>query len=396
MGQLINLVRGNYQRIKKYRLLIRLIIESIIAIAVICISVALTLIIGAPDIVLTPSIVLFAILMYLIWITLYRSSSRSLFPRTERYRALIINSFQNTFIALLICLVFWVLIGLNTIPFLFISLFIGLRLIYTITERLAAYRIFKFYRSKGYNTKHVIVIADTFSDLFIEKLLVTKEWGFNVKYILTDSKLIHTKFSGRLNVLREDADLKHLIDYDIVDEVIYCKNKIDTSYLKKVIRTSEEVGVRFRIQSNLSPMEPAKLQLQTVHMRPQMQLIESRVGRIEPFLKNISDIFLSFIALIFLSPIFILIAIIIKIDSRGPVFFVQERIGYRGRKFKLLKFSPAWALVSTFFVVHVLLLFVIAPRFFQPASRDVRVIRNNVQLVPRLPEPRPAEEDPSC
>jgi multidrug resistance efflux pump len=56
-------------------------------------------------------------------------------------------------------------------------------------------------------------------------------------------------------------------------------------------------------------------------------------------------------------------------------------------KFKLLKFSPAWALVSAFFVVHVLLLFVIAPRFFQPASRDVRVIRNNVQLVPRLPEP---------
>ena len=69
-----------------------------------------------------------------------------------------------------------------------------------------------------------------------------------------------------------------------------------------------------------------------------MELIDSRVGRIEPFLKNISDIFFSFIALVFLSPIFILIALIIKIDSRGPVFFIQERIGYRGRKFKLLKF----------------------------------------------------------
>lgn len=56
-------------------------------------------------------------------------------------------------------------------------------------------------------------------------------------------------------------------------------------------------------------------------------------------------------------------------------------------KFKLLKFSPAWALVSAFFIVHVLLLFIIAPRFFQPASEDMRIIRNNVQLVPRLPEP---------
>lgn len=56
-------------------------------------------------------------------------------------------------------------------------------------------------------------------------------------------------------------------------------------------------------------------------------------------------------------------------------------------KFKLLKFSPAWALVSAFFIVHVLLLFIIAPRFFQPGSEDMRIIRNNVQLVPRLPEP---------
>ncbi len=312
--------------------------ESIIAIAVICIAFALTRNLGGPDFVLTPRIVLFAILMYLIWIILYRSSTRSIIPRTERYRALIINSFQGTFIALLICLVFWVLIGLNTIPFLFISLFIGLRLIYTITERLAAYRIFKFYRSKGYNTKHVIVIADASSDIFIEKLIMTKEWGFNVKYILTNSELIHNKFSGRVKIKKGDANLKCLLDFDIVDEVIYCKSKINKGYLKKVIHSCEEIGVRFRIQSNLSPMEPAKLQLQTVHMRPQMQLIDSRVGRIEPFLKNISDIFFSFIALVFLSPIFILIALIIKIDSRGPVFYIQERIGYRGRKFKLMKF----------------------------------------------------------
>jgi exopolysaccharide biosynthesis polyprenyl glycosylphosphotransferase len=231
-----------------------------------------------------------------------------------------------------------VLIGLKTIPFLLIALFIGLRLIYTVTERLAAYRIFKFYRSKGYNTKRVVVIADALSDIFIKKLLVTKEWGFDVKYILTDSELVQQKFSERIKILKEDANLKSLLDFDIVDEVIYCKNKIDEAYLKKVIHSCEEIGVRFRIQSSLSSMEPAKLQLQTVHMRPQMQLIDSRRGQIEPLLKNISDIFLSFLALVFLFPIFVLIALIIKLNSPGPVFFIQERIGYRGRKFKLVKF----------------------------------------------------------
>ncbi len=338
MSRLLNLARIRYRRLKKYRQHIFFMIESIAAIVVICICVALTLYYSGPDVVLTPRIAMFASGMFLTWMTLFQASSLSIFPRTQQYRTLVIRSFQNSFIALLICLVFWIIVGINSIPFLIIPIFIGLRFIYTVTERLVAFKLFKFYRAKGYNTKQVIVIADAFSDNFIEKLLEKREWGFNVKYVLTNSKLISTRFSGKLNVFREDTDLKHLLDNDIIDEVIYCKNKINNSYLKKVIRICEEVGVKFRLQSNLSPLEPAKLQLQTVHMKPDMQIIDSRVRWIEPILKNISDIFFSFIALTLLSPFFALIALIIRIDSRGPIFFIQERIGLRGRKFKLFKF----------------------------------------------------------
>lgn len=56
-------------------------------------------------------------------------------------------------------------------------------------------------------------------------------------------------------------------------------------------------------------------------------------------------------------------------------------------KLKLLKFTPLWAMISFWFGLHLLLLFIIAPRFFQPGSEDLRVIRHNVQLVPRLPDP---------
>ncbi len=341
MSRFITLARKRYRKYKKFKHQIFFMIESLAAIVVICISVALSLHLSGPDVVLTPLIVLFAAGMFITWMTLFQASSLSIFPRTQRYRTLFIRAFQNTFTALLICLafwVFWVLIGLNSIPFLIIPLFIGLSFIYAVSERLIAYRVFKFYRSKGYNTRKVIVVADAFSDIFIEKLLQKKEWGFDVRYVLTNSKLIHAKFAGRVNLFPEDTDLNYLLDYDIVDEVIYCKNKIDNTYLKKLIPICEEVGVKFRIQSSLSPLEPAKLQLQTVHMKPNMQIIDSRVSQIEPILKNISDIFFSFVAIMLLSPIFILIALIIRIDSNGPVFFIQERIGLRGRKFKLLKF----------------------------------------------------------
>jgi lipopolysaccharide/colanic/teichoic acid biosynthesis glycosyltransferase len=61
-------------------------------------------------------------------------------------------------------------------------------------------------------------------------------------------------------------------------------------------------------------------------------------NNISLFLKNFGDIYFSMLALIFLSPVFLLLGILIKIDSRGPVFFLQERIGLRGRKFKVYKF----------------------------------------------------------
>jgi multidrug resistance efflux pump len=56
-------------------------------------------------------------------------------------------------------------------------------------------------------------------------------------------------------------------------------------------------------------------------------------------------------------------------------------------KFKWLKFSVAWALVSAFFVVHVLLIFLIGLRFMTPASNNAKVVQHTIQLVPRLSEP---------
>lgn len=54
--------------------------------------------------------------------------------------------------------------------------------------------------------------------------------------------------------------------------------------------------------------------------------------------KRIFDLFLSIPGLILLAPLFLLIALLIKVDDGGPVFFLQERVGYRSRRFKILKF----------------------------------------------------------
>ena len=54
--------------------------------------------------------------------------------------------------------------------------------------------------------------------------------------------------------------------------------------------------------------------------------------------KRIFDIIISVFAIIILSPLFLLISIVIKLTSKGPIFFIQERIGLKGSIFKIIKF----------------------------------------------------------
>lgn len=59
--------------------------------------------------------------------------------------------------------------------------------------------------------------------------------------------------------------------------------------------------------------------------------------KIQKFIKKIADFVIALIALVSLSPFFIIIAVLIKLDSKGPVFFRQERVGKQGRVFKIWK-----------------------------------------------------------
>lgn len=72
--------------------------------------------------------------------------------------------------------------------------------------------------------------------------------------------------------------------------------------------------------------------LHGVEMRP------NELSWVNLAIKSITDVILSSLTLLVLTPILVLIALLVKIDSRGPVFYRHERIGQHGRKFKVIKF----------------------------------------------------------
>ena len=96
-----------------------------------------------------------------------------------------------------------------------------------------------------------------------------------------------------------------------------------------------------------------RLQVESLH--PSFLIFSEgfKKSKLTMWTKRVSEFALSLIGLILLSPVILVISLLIKIDSRGPVFYKQERVGERGKIFKLLKFrsmvenaeanGPVWA-----------------------------------------------------
>lgn len=86
----------------------------------------------------------------------------------------------------------------------------------------------------------------------------------------------------------------------------------------------------------LKNWEELPKELQTEEVKPYYEVLKKK--RLSLILKRIFDIVVSLIMLIILLPVFIILGIAIKIDSKGPVFFRQERITQYGRTFRIFKF----------------------------------------------------------
>ena len=272
------------------------------------------------------------------WYVLSRISAMAKIPRTQRGLTLAFQFARSTFIVFIALLAVKVVFRLTSLPVFLIVVYVAVLYFITLFFRLFAYKALKAYRYFGRSTHHVLIIADAFSDGVIENLLIQKEWGFKIVSILTDSKLIHAKYGSQINIISGQENLKKSIDNSVIDEVIYCRRDVDVNLIKEVIDICNEVGVIFRLQSSVSPLDPTEFQLKTLNKTKDLSIVDVPSNSLSLILKSMGDIYFSILAVIILIPVFLGIALLIKLSSKGPVFFKQERIGLRGRKFMLFKF----------------------------------------------------------
>jgi exopolysaccharide biosynthesis polyprenyl glycosylphosphotransferase len=132
--------------------------------------------------------------------------------------------------------------------------------------------------------------------------------------------------------------LPELIAERVVDEVIFDVDSSRLGSLEEVFLACDEEGVRTRVAIDFFPHVNSDITLDRVGGAPLLTFSAAPLDDLRLVLKRFFDIVFSALVLIVLSPLLLLVALLIKLTSPGPIIFKQARCGLNGRRFTLYKF----------------------------------------------------------
>jgi exopolysaccharide biosynthesis polyprenyl glycosylphosphotransferase len=123
-----------------------------------------------------------------------------------------------------------------------------------------------------------------------------------------------------------------------VDRVCYAPPSLDDEQFGKMVELARAAGVALSMVPPSTRQFAGGVRLDHLAGLPLLEYNVGDIPRSSLFLKRVLDVAVAAIALVLLLPLFAIIAVAIKLDSRGPVLFTQVRAGLRGRPFRMLKF----------------------------------------------------------
>ena len=211
--------------------------------------------------------------------------------------------------------------------------------VFGIIERSIVRSVLKDLRVNNKNLKHILVVGD--NDLaftFARRIRENPYLGFVISGFLGRSNHVGNEIEGS-KIIGSFGDLDKILEKNRYDRVVLA---IPLKYYYKInelVESCEKVGIKAEIIPDYIRYFPAQ---PSVDMIEDIPIINIRYVPLDDsfnkFLKYLLDYSISIIAIIITSPIMIITAIAIKLTSKGPVIFKQERMGYNGKVFEMYKF----------------------------------------------------------
>jgi exopolysaccharide biosynthesis polyprenyl glycosylphosphotransferase len=191
-------------------------------------------------------------------------------------------------------------------------------------------------RSQGYNTRRVAVVGQGhLAAEVVERFATHPEWGYDFAgYVLEDDAVAE---EGSL-VLGRLHDFGRLLQEEVLDEVVFAVPTERLAVVQDAARLCQEQGITVRIFVDILHGGLARLEASGADGLPMLAYSSVPTNELALAAKRAFDVVVSASVLLLLTPVLLGIAVAIKRESPGPIFFRQRRVGLNGREFDLFKF----------------------------------------------------------
>ncbi len=196
-------------------------------------------------------------------------------------------------------------------------------------------------QARGVGADRVLIVGTgEVGRMILQKIVQQPELGYRVVgFVATNGS--QRNVMG-VPVLGRPADLPRLIDEHKVDEVIIALPEASHQEIVNLIALCEREKVSIRVFPDVFQIMASEISIGDLGGLPLLTVRDVAMRGWRLVAKRAMDIVGATIGLILLSPIMLLTAIAIKLESPGPVFYVQERMGLDARPFKMLKFRSMY------------------------------------------------------
>lgn len=194
-------------------------------------------------------------------------------------------------------------------------------------------------RRKGYNQKHILVIGySRAAEQYIDRVKANPEWGYIVRGILADNVPRGGEYRG-VKILGSTENLQVVLPENKLDEIVITLGLAEYHKLEHIVGMCEKSGVHTKFIPDYNNIIPTKPYTEDLLGLPVINIRRVPLNNFfNRFLKRAVDIFGALVALILFSPIMLLVTVLIKATSKGPLIFKQVRIGLQNRPFPMYKF----------------------------------------------------------
>lgn len=190
--------------------------------------------------------------------------------------------------------------------------------------------------------KTLIIGGNENATLIYEEIKgLSKSFGHNfIGFVQANGS--DTQLEKYLPRLGDLSSLKELIEKNEIEEVIIAIEKKDHDKLRNIVSLIYSSNAAIKVLPDMYDILSGSVKMLNIYGVMLVEIERSTMPYWQIQVKRLIDILLSTIAFLLLLPVYIVLAIIVKSSSKGPIFFLQERIGLNGKPFKIIKFRTMY------------------------------------------------------